>query len=139
MSEHLFTNTAFQRRLDEDKLAGTRCQSCGALHLPPHPLCPNCYHEDKVWEELDGRGELVAFTAVHIAPTAMIDAGYSLQNPYVSGIVKLAEGPSISAQIIGVDATQPQDIQIGAPVQVAFIQRNGSEHKALAFEVVKDQ
>ena len=139
MSEHLFTYTTFQQHLDEDKLAGTRCQSCGELHLPPHSLCPNCYHEDMVWEELDGRGELAAFTAVHIAPTAMIDAGYNIQNPYVSGIVKLKQGPSISAQIIGVDATQPQAIQIGSPVQVTFIDRKGSEHKALAFEVVKDQ
>ena len=137
MSTEAFTNTIFQKHLDGHILAGSRCQSCGELHLPPHPLCPTCYSEDMVWEELDGRGELAAFTAIHIAPSAMIEAGYNMQNPYVSGIVKLREGPSISAQIIGVDATQPQDIQIGAPVQVTFIERNGSEHKALAFEVLR--
>ena len=136
MSEHNFTNTVFQQHLDEQKLAGSRCQSCNTLFLPSRPLCSNCFGQDMAWEELDGRGQLVAFTAVHIAPTAMIEAGYSMKNPYVSGIVKLATGRSISVQIIGVDATKPQDIQIGSPMQVAFIQRNGSEHKALAFEVI---
>ncbi len=136
MSTEAFTNVAFTNHLDQQKLAGSRCQSCNTLFLPPRPLCSNCFDQDMVWEELDGRGELVAFTAIHIAPTAMIEAGYSMQNPYVSGIVKLTAGPSISAQIIGVDATQPQDIKIGSSVQVAFVERNGSEHKALAFEII---
>ncbi len=139
MSEHQFTKSVFQQHLDAQKLAGSRCRSCGNLYLPPHPLCPYCYSEDMVWETLDGRGELVAFTAIHIAPTAMLEAGFNMQNPYVSGIVKLAAGASISAQIIGFDASRPQDIQIGSDVQVVFINRDGSEHKALAFEVVNDQ
>jgi uncharacterized OB-fold protein len=138
MNMHVFINTTFQRHLDNEKLAGSRCRSCGSIHLPPRPFCSDCYSDDLVWDELDGRGELVAFTAVHIAPTAMLAAGYSMQNPYVSGIVKLRGGPSISAQIVGVDATQPQDIRIGSPVQVTFIEREGSEHKALAFAVIND-
>ena len=60
------------------------------------------------WEELGGRGKLVAFTTIHIAPTAMIEAGYSRDNPYCTGIVRLAEGPAISAQILGVDPTKPE-------------------------------
>ena len=139
MSTEAFTNVAFTNHLDQQKLAGSRCQSCNTLFLPPRPLCSDCFSEDMGWEEVDGRGQLIAFTAVHIAPTAMLEAGYSLQNPYVAGIVQLQEGPSISAQIIGVDATSPQDIQIGSPVQVAFIERSGSEHKALAFEVIGEQ
>ena len=137
MSTEAFTNVAFTNHLDQQKLAGSRCQSCNTLFLPPRPLCSNCFGQDMVWEELDGRGLLIAFTAIHIAPTAMLNAGYSMQNPYITGIVKLAEGPAISAQIIGANATKPQDIQIGSPVQVAFIEHNGSEHMALAFEVIR--
>ena len=72
-------------------------------------------------------------------PLLCLKRAYNMQNPYVSGIVKLAAGASISAQIIGFDASRPQDIQIGSDVQVVFINRDGSEHKALAFEVVNDQ
>jgi uncharacterized OB-fold protein len=50
----------------------------------------------------------------------MIEAGYDRFNPYVAAIVELTEGPSISAQLLGVDAHQPQGIRIGMPLRVAF-------------------
>ena len=37
----------------------------------------------------------------------MIEAGYGRDNPYCSGIVKLKDGVSISAQILGVDVDHP--------------------------------
>ena len=138
MSEHDFTNVRFRQQLGERKLAGSRCRTCGALYLPPRPLCTTCYGEDLTWEQLSGDGELAAFTVVHIAPSAMIDAGYGRDKPYVSGIVKLTEGPSISAQIIGVDASKPESIRIGTPVHAVFIERKREEDTiALAFEVVR--
>jgi uncharacterized OB-fold protein len=88
------------------------------------------------WVEMSGEGELLAFTTVHIAPTAMIEAGYDRKNPYCTGVVQLAEGPAVSAQILGVDATRPQEIQIGTPLHVAFVQRGEGEQAQtyLAFE-----
>jgi uncharacterized OB-fold protein len=88
------------------------------------------------WEEMGRRGRLVAFTTVHIAPTAMIEAGYDRKNPYCAGIVQLDAGPSISAQIIGVDAARPEEIQIGMPLKLAFVQRGDGEEAQtyLAFE-----
>ena len=74
------------------------------------------------WESLSGRGTLVAFTTIHIAPTAMVEAGYGRDNPYCTGIVKLDEGPSISAQILGVDSKQPEQIAIGTQVEVIFVE-----------------
>ncbi len=86
---------------------------------------------------MSGRGRLAAFTVVHIAPTAMIEAGYGRDNPYCVGIVQLDSGPAISAQILGVDATRPDAIQIGTPVQVAFVERGDGDGKRtlLAFSV----
>jgi uncharacterized OB-fold protein len=75
------------------------------------------------WIEMSGDGELVAFTTVHIALTAMIEAGYGRNDPYCAGVVALDEGPSISAQILGVDETQPQEIAIGTPLHVDFVER----------------
>ena len=88
------------------------------------------------WVELSGRGKLAAFTTVHIAPTAMIEAGYGRDNPYCAGIVQLDEGPAISAQILDVDASQPAKIAIGTPLEVAFVERGEGEdrHTYLAFE-----
>jgi uncharacterized OB-fold protein len=72
---------------------------------------------------LGGNGTLQAFTVVHIAPTAMIEAGYGRENPYCVGIVRLEEGPSISAQIIGVNPSRPETIEIGSPVRATFVER----------------
>jgi hypothetical protein len=136
MSERDFTGASFYQHLGEKRLMGSRCGSCGALHLPPRALCPDCYGADMAWEEMGGRGKLMAFTTVHIAPTAMIEAGYDRKNPYCTGIVQLEEGPSVSAQIIGVDATRPEEIQIGMAVKLAFVQRGEGEKAQtyLAFE-----
>jgi uncharacterized OB-fold protein len=138
MSEQAFTGTAFRGFLREGKLMGSRCTSCGALHLPPRGLCPGCYGEELEWTEMSGRGKLLAFTSVHIGLSTMIEAGYGRQNPYCTGIVQLEEGPAISAQIVGVDATRPDQIAIGTPLRAIVITRGeGEDAKSfLAFEAV---
>jgi uncharacterized OB-fold protein len=136
MGDREFTGTSFYQFLEENRLMGSRCRSCGALHVPPRALCPACYGEEMAWEEMGSEGKLVAFTTVHIAPTVMIEAGYNRKNPYCAGIVQLDEGPAISAQIIGIDPTKPEEIKIGTPVRVAFVQRGEGETQRtyLAFE-----
>ena len=115
---------------------GAKCVACGALFVPPRPLCPHCHGEEMTWTEMSGKGKLAAFTAVHIGPTAMIEAGYDRKNPYLAGVVQLAEGPLISAQILGLDAAQPDVNDIGTPLTVKFIPRGaGDEARTfLAFE-----
>lgn len=127
MSEQEFTSASFYKWLSGHKLMGARCRSCGAVYLPPRPLCPACYSSDMEWSELSGQGQLKAFTIIYIAPTAMIEAGYGRENPYCVGIVELDNGPAISAQILGVDVKQPERIAIGTPLQVAFVERGEGE------------
>jgi uncharacterized OB-fold protein len=136
MSERDFSGTSFYQYLGEEKLMGARCKSCGALYLPPRSLCPACFGEEMEWEEMGGRGKLVAFTTVHIAPTSMIKAGYDRKNPYCAGIVQLDEGPTISAQILGVDPCKPEEIEIGTPLRATYVERDEGDEKRtyLAFE-----
>ena len=137
MPQREFNNDSFQHYLSEKKLMGSRCATCASLYVPPRPLCSNCFGETMEWVEMAGQARLRAFTVVHIATSAMIEAGYGRENPYCSGIVKLEEGPSISAQIVGVDTTQPETISIGAPLNAIFVERGEGEEvkRYLAFEV----
>lgn len=125
--ERDFTSDSFYKFLGEHKLMASRCQSCGALHLPPRPICASCHGADMEWEAMGGSGTLLAFTSVYIAPTAMIEAGYGRDTPYCAGIVKLDEGPAISAQILNVDPSQPDSIAIGTRLHVAFVERGEGE------------
>ena len=118
MSERAFTEYSFQQFLQEHKLMGSHCEACSETFVPPRPVCPKCHSETMAWAEMSGKGELAAFTAVYIGPTAMIEAGYDRKNPYMTGVVKLEEGPMISAQILGLDTTEPDLDAIGKPLTV---------------------
>jgi len=140
MAETLQINhNSFQQALAKHTLMGTTCRNCGRLFLPPRPMCPNCFSDDMVWTEVTGRGKLTAFTIIFITPTAMIDAGYGRENPYIAGVVQLDDGPAISAQILGMDPSASADIAIGTPMEAVFIERSaGNETQTfLGFQPVK--
>ncbi len=136
MATESFTQADFTGWLAEHKLMGARCQSCGALYAEARPMCPDCFGDDMAWEQLSGHGKLSAFTIVYIAPTAMIEAGYGRDNPYVTGIVALDEGPSISGQVIGLDVRDAAQVAVGMPLRATFLTRGDGDARRtfLAFE-----
>jgi uncharacterized OB-fold protein len=85
------------------------------------------------WFELSGKGKLAAFTCISIGPSFMIAEGYNRNNPYISGVVALDEGARVDARIEGVDPKKPEEIRIGMPLKVKFLQR-GEGQTFLAFE-----
>lgn len=139
MSADTFTYAAYYKFLAEHKLMGTRCRTDGRIYFPPRPIAPETLCDAMEWVELAGLGTLVAFTIVYVGTSAMSAAGYDRQNPYCAGVVELVEGPKVSAQILGVDVLHPEQIKIGMPLQVTFIERGEGDAKKtfLAFEPQK--
>lgn len=127
MSDMEFTHTTHTKALGERKLVASRCKSCGALYFPARPMCPECHGKDMEAVELSGKGILAAFSVIYIANTAMLQAGYDRKNPYCTAVVKLDEGPSICAQLLGADLAHPEAIRIGTPVTATFIDRGEGE------------
>jgi uncharacterized OB-fold protein len=132
-----FTAVSFAGYLNEKKLMGSNCPHCDKNFLPPRALCPSCYSDQLDWVEFTSKAKLVAFTSIYIAPTAMIEAGYGRDKPYLAGIVELENGVRISAQILGVDPSQPDTSLIGKPVTTEFVERGEGEVRQtyLAFRV----
>ena len=107
-----FTAASYVAFLNEDKkFMGVRCCSCGQLSAVPRPICVACRGKEMEWHEFSGNAKLSTFTCISIVPVAMGKRGYGRDNPYCTGIVTLAEGPRVSARIIGVDGNNPQDIK----------------------------
>ena len=130
MSDNLprpFSSASFNTYLSENKLMASRCDHCDAKFIPPRAVCPNCFSDQMSWSELSGSGKVAALTTVFIGPTFMNTLGYSKENPYMCGIVELDEGLRISARLLGSDGLKPEEMQIGAPVQVAYIQVGDGE------------
>lgn len=136
MEERGFSGVSFNQFLNEKKLMASKCKQCGALYLPPRPLCIKCYGKEMEWVEMKGKGNLYAFTSISVGPPFMIEEGYDRNNPYCTGIVELEEGVKISARIEGVDAKNPDKIKIGIPLTVEFLERGEGEEKKtyLAFK-----
>jgi hypothetical protein len=136
MTARPFNDIAYNQYLNEGKLMGCQCRKCGERFVPPRPLCVKCFSPDLEWLEMKGRGRLVAFTCITIAPPFMMTQGYDRKHPYISGVVELDEGGRVDARIEGVDPSKPESIRIGMPMNAAFIRRKQVDvpETYLAFE-----
>lgn len=133
-----FSAFSFEQYLAEHKLMVTRCAKCASNYIPPRAICPQCHSDQMEWVEASGDARLAAFTVIYGGPTFMAAQGFDRKNPYISGIVALEEGPSISARITGIDPLKPEMIQIGTLLSVDFIEYGQGElqRTALAFKAV---
>jgi hypothetical protein len=69
--------------------------------------------------KLSGKGEVVTHTIIHVGPEA-----FEEQVPYPIAIIKMDEGPQITAQIVDCPI---EDVKIGLKVESTFrkIQQDG--------------
>ncbi|MFX1273862.1 MAG: Zn-ribbon domain-containing OB-fold protein [Promethearchaeota archaeon] len=108
--------------LNKKELKGSKCKKCGELFAPPRKLCSTCGSIDMEWVKMSGKGTLAAFSCISVGTKFFVDKGYSTKKPYCFGVVKLDEGPMISAQLVGVDESKPETIKIGTPLKIKFLE-----------------
>ena len=134
MEERPFSDVSYEQFLAEDKLMGSRCKKCGALFLPPEAVCTKCLSFDMEWVQMKGKGKLLAYTCVVVGPDFMKEEGFDREHPYCCGLVELDEGARILARIEGVDAGNPESIEMGTAVTLKCLHRDGAIKTFLAFE-----
>lgn len=91
-------------------LEGTRCTSCRSLFFPPREVCPECDSDSMEAYRFSGKGEVYSHSTVGQAPE-----GYEIYVPYVVALVRLEEGPLVTAQLTDVDS---DEVHIGLPVEM---------------------
>jgi hypothetical protein len=138
MNDKPFNDTSYEQFLNECKIMGSKCKKCGALALPPRPICISCFGSEMEWVQLNGTGKLAAFTSIVVAPPYMVKEGFGRNNPYVVGVVELDEGVKAVARIVGVDAKKPEQIKVGTPLKAEFLQK-GAALVGQTFLVFKPQ
>ena len=136
MEQKPFSDISYEQYLAENKLMGSKCAQCGAVFTPPRPICTSCHATEMEWIEMKGTGKLAGFTCITVGPSFMAEEGYDRNNPYCVGVVELDEGTRVDARIEGVDAANPDTIQVGMPLKVKFLHRGeGVDQRTfLAFE-----
>lgn len=93
-------------------LLATRCTACGAVALGLRRHCLNCTSTHVNTLECSTQGALVNYTVVHRAA-----ASWTGRVPYALGQVALAEGPVVTAEIIGVDLNR---LAVGTPMRLTL-------------------
>jgi uncharacterized OB-fold protein len=111
-----FTIEQFYKFIIQKKLMAGKCTKCGKMHMPPRPLCDNCFSTDFEWVEVSGKGQLLTYTIIHIAPPK-----FQSLTPYAVGIVQLENGIRIPGILSGIPLDQ---INIGMMLSIDFEECN---------------
>ncbi len=122
--------------LENGKIYGCKCNSCGHMEYPPRIICNVCGSQDLEPAQISGKGKaLNCWTS-----------GFATQNPdfqangvYGIGQVELEEGTTINALIYGVTEENVTELRskLPLPVEAVIVQRTGG-YKAVAFKFVEE-
>ncbi|MBI4591032.1 MAG: OB-fold domain-containing protein [Candidatus Rokubacteria bacterium] len=93
-------------------LQGVRCHECGKLSLDAGQPCPFCGSQDGSLVALSGRGRLLSWTVIRVAP-----GRYAAEAPYAVGLLELPEGLRLTARL----AADPEQLTAGQAVAFASL------------------
>jgi len=103
-------------------LIGNECGSCNKVYFPPRESCPYCRRKSigKMKEKkLSGKGKVLTYSIIYNSTEH-----FEGHVPYPIAIIKLDEGPKVTAQIVDCEI---DDVKIGMKVHSTFrkIQTDG--------------
>ena len=90
---------------------GSRCEACGARHLPPQRVCVKCHAIDRM------RPERLADVPAVIATFTVDRLAYSLSPPVVAAVIDFEGGGRFQCEMTDVD---PKTVKIGDRVEMTF-------------------
>ncbi len=90
---------------------GSRCQACGARHVPPQRVCLKCHAVDRM------AGERLSDVPAVIATFTVDRLAYSLSPPVVAAVIDFEGGGRFQCELTDVD---PAAVAIGARVEMTF-------------------
>ncbi len=88
---------------------------------------PNCGKEAKDLYTFSGKGEVYSYTTIYEAPS-----GYDVNAPYTVALVKLEEGPMVTAQLTDLEDAP---VEIGMPVEMVTrkMRNDGDERGVIVY------
>lgn len=108
-------------------MQGEVCPHCSVKIFPPRDICPECGKEAKNIFQFSGRGEVYSYTTIYEPP-----AGYEENTPYTVALVKLEEGPLVTAQLTDLG---DGSVEIGMPVEMVTrrLRQDGDERGLIVY------
>jgi uncharacterized OB-fold protein len=117
----------YLKNIQEGVFRAYKCVDCGMVIAPPSGSCYGCGSNNMEWTDVSGKGKLVSFTVIHVAPEEFVE-----EVPYYVAIIELEEGTRVSARLLGFDPLKPEEVSLGIPVKIDF-EKGKSGKTYLAF------
>ena len=102
--------SAWRTKQQRYSLRGEVCPDCHQAIFPPRDVCPHCSAQAGPVYAMSGRGEVYSYTKMFSVPD-----GFKDQRPYTVALVKLEEGPMVTAQLTDLNG---DDVNIGMKVEM---------------------
>lgn len=109
------------------RLLINRCADCGTWSQPPRGICPACWSDRVAATAVSGRGTVYLTMFLHQGPPA---PGVDYATPHPVVVVELVEQAGLRYTAAMVD-TPREEIRIGAPVELTWIDRAGAPTPAV--------
>ena len=122
-------------------LRGKKCISCSELYFPSRDICKKCGSLELKNHFFEGKGEIVTYTIIRTAVTDYEGEQLDFPShkvPYVMAIIKLDEGPMLTAEVVD---SLIEDVQIGKNAEMVFRKiiekgKKGAIHYGYKFRLV---
>ncbi|UCE10269.1 MAG: OB-fold domain-containing protein [Candidatus Thorarchaeota archaeon] len=120
----------YKQNIEEGDFQAYKCVGCGTIKAIPTGSCYSCGGNEMEWARVSGKGNLVSFTVIHVAPEEFQD-----EAPYIVAIVELEEGTRVSARLVGFDPLKPEEIKLSIPLRLEY-EKGSSGRTYLSFRPV---
>jgi uncharacterized OB-fold protein len=107
----------------EHRLVIQRCEACATVRFPPHPYCSRCRSPQVSWIDVSGKARIWTYAVVY----KPVLPAYERLAPFPVAYVELDDHPKVrmtgnvvAAPGAPINSVSPDELYIGAPVQVVF-------------------
>ena len=108
-------NREFFEGLRRREFLVPKCDKCGDYNWVPYPACRSCLSEDQTWTRVSGEATVYTYSVIYRGPGA-----FDADVPYVVALGELTERPRPCLVLANLVGTDPEEIRVGMPIQIAY-------------------
>ena len=118
---------------NEERLVMQNCKACNYLQFPPEPICHECGKADNLeWKAVSGRGKIHGYAVMHDCRIRTMQA----EQPFNIALIELEEDPGGINMYSNLPGVPPDEVPVGATVQVMFETTPATGQKVPEWRVV---
>jgi uncharacterized OB-fold protein len=108
-------NREFFEGLKRREFLVPKCEACGDYNWVPYPACRSCLSENQTWTRVSGEATVYTYSVIYRGPGA-----FDADVPYVVVLGELAERPRPCLVLANLVGTDPDQVRVGMPIQIAY-------------------